>query len=760
MATELKVAWGPRKDNVYLGKSPLRMDGAEKASGAAKYTADTNPKDCLVAKLLTFKGGAGKVKSLDLSDALKVPGVKAVHAFVKVGDDLSWDGALVAAVAAERQEQAEDGVRAIKFAFDPVAHFVDEDDLATATKLHNEQTAEVLKKYPEEVRKLADADKAKLTDDEKKKLDEYQKALNAASRIKPLGENTKGDVAAALKSAAVTHKGYYGIATISHMCLEPHGAAARFDGNKLNVNLSTQNVSGTAGQFAGPLGMDQADVTVTCQYVGGGFGSKFAADEWGVAAAKMSKETGRPVRLMLDRATELKVAGTRPSGFAEVTIAADKDGKIVAWDSHHWGSNGGLKGGTLNLAQYPYVFQFDNVNRKATGLMTNAGPDRAWRAPPHPQLCALTDTAIDDIAAKLGKSAVDVFLANIDKTNEKLQATYTAEIKRAAELIGWSKKWHAHGKGGDGPIKRGLGMAIHTWGGAAHAATCTVRINPDGSVESLAGTQDIGTGTRTCIAQVLAETFGIGLDAVKVRYGSSVYPRSGPSGGSTTIGGVTGPNRRAALAALGKLFDVVAEKHKVDGNKLAVKDSKIWADGKEVCTWKAACGLLGMMGIETTGEGPKNDGLTSAQVGGVQMADVSVDTETGIVRINQFVAVQDCGMIINEQLAKSQVYGGMIMGIAYSLTEEQILDNKTGRYINADLENYKLPRIGDIGELIVEMYQPDSEYERGVIGLGEPPVIACGAAISNAVANATGVRVPTIPLTPKRVLDALKAAKA
>ena len=760
MATELKVAWGPRKENVYLGKNTLRMDGAEKASGAAKYTADTNPKDCLVAKLLTFKGGAGKVKALDLEPATKVPGVKAVYAFVKVGDDLNWDGSLVAAVAAERQEQAEDGVRAIKFAFDVAAHFVDEDDLATATKLHNDQTADVLKKYPEEVRKLADADKAKLSDDEKKKLAEYQAAMTAASRIKPLGENTKGDVAAALKTAAVVHKGYYGIATISHMCLEPHGAAARFEGNKLNVNLSTQNVSGTAGQFAGPLGMDQADVTVTCLYVGGGFGSKFAADEWGVAAAKMSKETGRPVRLMLDRATELKVAGTRPSGFAEVTIAADKDGKIIAWDSHHWGSNGGLKGGTLNLAQYPYVFQFDNVNRKATGLMTNAGPDRAWRAPPHPQLCALTDTAIDDIAAKLGKSSVDVFLANIDKTNEKLQATYTAEIKRAAELIGWAKKWHPHGKGGAGPVKKGLGMAIHTWGGAAHAATCTVRINPDGSVESLSGTQDIGTGTRTAIAMVLGETFGLPLEAVKVRYGSSVYPRSGPSGGSPTIGGVTGPNRRAALAALGKLFDVVAEKHKVKGESLKAKDGKIWSDGKEVCTWKAACGLLGMMGIETQGEGPKNDGLTSAQVGGVQMADVSVDTETGIVRINQFVAVQDCGLIINEQLAKSQVYGGMIMGIAYSLTEEQILDNKTGRYINADLENYKLPRIGDIGELIVEMYQPDSEYERGVIGLGEPPVIACGAAISNAVANAIGVRVPTIPLTPKRVLDALKAAKA
>ena len=721
MATELKVAWGPRKDNVYLGKEITRLDGVEKVTGAAKYAADANPKGCLFAKVLAFKGGAGKVKSLDLSEALKVPGVKAVHAFVKEGDELQWDGALVAAVAAERQEQAEDGVRAIKFSFDVMEHFVDEDDL---------------------------------------------KGAEAAKRTKDLGNNTKGDVEAALKTAAVVHKGSYGIATISHMCLETHGSCTRWEDGKLIVNHSTQNVSGTPANFVSELqkqhniSVDAADVTVLCQFVGGGFGSKFAADDWGVAAAKMSKETGRPVRLMLDRATELKIAGTRPSGFADVTIAADKDGKIVAWDSHHWGTNGGMKGGTINLAQFPYVFDFDNRNRKATGLMTNAGPDRAWRAPPHPQLCALTDTAIDDIAAKLGKSAVDVFLANIDKTPEKLQATYVAEIKRAAELIGWSKKWHAHGKGGDGDVKRGLGMAIHTWGGRAHAGTCTVRINPDGSVESLSGTQDIGTGTRTTIAMVLAETFGITLEAVKVRYGSSVYPRSGPSGGSTTIGGTSGPNRRAAIAALGKLFDVVAEKYKVDGNKLTAKGGKIWNDGKEVCTWKAACGLLGMMGIETTGEGPKDDGLTSEQVGGVQMADVSVDTKTGIVRMNQFVAVQDCGLIVDLLTAKSQVYGGLIMGIAYSLTEEQILDNKTGRYINADMENYKLPRIGDIGELIVEMYQPDSEYERGVIGLGEPPVIACGAAISNAVANAIGVRVPTIPLTPKRVLDALKAAKA
>ncbi len=716
MATEVKVAWGPRKDNKYIGKDIPRIDGIEKASGAAKYSADRNTKGTLFAKLLTFKGGHGKVKSLDLEEAKKVPGVKAVFAFVKVDDELLWDGALVAAVAAERQEQAEDGVRAIKAAFENLPHFVDEDDLEGAKKVE---------------------------------------------RTKDQGEKIEGDVAAALKTAAVVHKGYYGIATISHMCLEPHGSCCEMKDGKVEAHLSTQAVSGPpVGQFAQGLGLDAADVTVICQFIGGGFGSKFGAEAYDIAAAKMSKETGRPVRLMLDRATELKIAGTRPSGFANVTIAADKDGKIVAWDSHHWGSNGEMKGATLNIAQYPYVFAFENSNRKATGLLTNSGPNKAWRAPPHPQLCALTDTAIDDIAAKLGKSSVDVFLANLDKVKEELQPIYTAEIKRAAELIGGSKNWHPHGKGGGGPIKRGLGMALHTWGGGAGKGTCRLKISSDGSVESFGGTQDLGTGTRTCIAMVLAETLGLTLNDIKVRIGTSVYPASGGSGGSTTIGGVTGPNRRAACEALGKIFDLVAEKYKVDATKLAAKDAKIWAAGKEVCSWKDACKLIGTMALEIQGEGPKNDGLTNVQVGGVQMADVSVDTETGIVRINEFVAIQDCGLVINHQLAKSQVYGGMIMGIAYSLTEEQILENKTGRYINADLENYKLPRIGDIGKLIVEMYQPDDQYERGVIGLGEPPVISCGAAISNAVANAIGVRVPTIPLTPKRVLEALAAAKA
>lgn len=711
---ERKPYWPSREDSVLLGKRHPRIDGYDKASGRAKYAADINTKGTLYARLLSANVPHAKIKALDISAAEQSPGVRAVHVFRNVGAEIRWDGTPIVAVAADRPELAQDALRKIKIEYEPLEHFVDEQDLAAAIK---------------------------------------------AGRTKKLGDNKKGDVASAMKQAKVVHNGYYGIHTISHMCLEPHGSHCEWDGaDKLKVFLSTQNVSGTGGQFAGPLGLDAANVELTCNYTGGGFGSKFAADEWGVACAQLAKKAGRPVRLMLDRATELKTAGTRPSGFIKVTVAADADGKIIAWDSHHWGTSG-PQGGTVRLSGIPYIFDFDNRNRKATGIITNCGPNRAWRAPPHPQLCALSHTVLDDVAAKLGKDSYDVFLANLDKT--PLPEVYADEMKLAAKLMDWKAKWHPHGKGGgNGAVKRGLGMAIHQWGGRAHAATCLLKVHPDGTVESFGGTQDIGTGTRTVIAITVAETFGLPYKAVKVHIGSNKYPKSGPSGGSTTVGGVSGPNRRAALQALWKIFDLVAAKYKVDASSLSARDQKIFSGREVVCSWKEACRLIGPMPLEIQGQGPKKDGLTDNGVGGVQMADVSVDTETGKVRINQFVAVQDCGLIIDLLTAESQVYGGVIMGISYALMEERIMDNATGRYINADLEHYKLPRIGDIGKIVVQMYEPDSQRDRGVIGLGEPPVISTGAAISNAVANATGVRVPVLPLTPDRVLNALKGGRA
>jgi xanthine dehydrogenase YagR molybdenum-binding subunit len=705
-----------------IGEDTPRLDGRDKASGFAKYTYDINPEGTLYAKLLTCTHAKAKITRLNVDKAKAIKGVHTVFLFKKVGDDCNWDGDIVAAVAAETADIAEDGVRAIEVAYEVGKHFVDEDDLDGA---------------------------------------------QAAERTKDLVDKTDGDPDEAIKGAAAVHEGYYGIATISHMCLEPHGAHVQWneggDGPKVIAHNSTQAVSTTGPQFAQGFGLDASDVRVICNYIGGGFGSKFAADEWGLAATQMSKDTGRPVRLMLDRATELKTPGTRPSGFGKVTVAADEDGKVVAWKSHHWGTSG-PQGGTIDGNQMPYVFSFANQSVKSTGIATDCGPNRAWRAPNHPQLCAITDAALTDLAAKLDMDPVELYRVNleagaVEKPAQGKLAVYQAELDRAVELMEWDDKWHTPGEG-DGPVKKGVGVALHRWGGRAGASTCTVKVHPDGGAEVFLGSQDLGTGTRTVIAMVLADTLGLPLDRVKVHIGSNAYPPANPSGGSITVGGVSGPVRRAALDALWQICDKVAAKYGVPADDLDAFGGRIWHDHKEVCRWEEACRLLGTMPLETSGKGPENDGLTDQLVGGVQMADVSVDTETGIVTINKMVAVQDCGTIINPMTARSQVYGGLIMGIAYALSEERIMDNQTGRYINADLETYKLPRIGDIGELVVDMYQPESEFARGVVGLGEPPVISTGAAISNAVFNALGVRVPVLPLTPKRVLDALAAAKA
>ncbi|MEZ6052893.1 MAG: xanthine dehydrogenase family protein molybdopterin-binding subunit [Planctomycetaceae bacterium] len=721
---ELKVDWKLRTENTVFNHPAVRTDGVDKASGFAKYSTDYTGNGSLHVRLLTARHAHAMIKTLNVRDAKRMDGVQEVYVFPfrepanGMLYEVQWEGEPIVAVAADTPAQAEAGVRAIEIAYYVLDHLVNDQYLEAATEL----------------------------------------GLTKPGRTAEEGE--EGEVDKAISSAAVVHRGSYGIQAITHCCLEPHGSTCAWEGeDKLNVELSTQNVSGTGGQFAGPLGIDAANVTVHCDYIGGGFGSKFAADEWGLACAEIAKATKRPVQLHLDRPTELQIAGSRPSAFADVTVAANQDGTIVAWDSHHWGTDG-IRGGTVT--QVPYVIQPKLRRVRTTGLITNTGPARAWRAPNHPQACALTSTAIDDLAAALGMDPYDVFLKNLNlatgSQSKNPQEVYAEEMKVAEGLMDWKGKWKGRGQWDDNGWKRGLGMAIHTWGGRAGGGSCTIKVHQDGTVETFAGTQDLGTGTRTCIGQVVAESFGLPLSAVQVNIGSSKYPQSGASGGSTTIGGVSGPHRRAALDALGKIFDKVAAKYEVDAASLSAKDGKILNGENVVCTWQQAAGLVGPMGLEVMGEGPKDDGLTSDGVCGVQMVDLSVDTETGRVKINKYVAVQDIGTIVNHQLAKSQVLGAMIQCISYGLSEERIMDNASGRFLNANLRDYKLPRIGDIGELVVEFYEPDSQYNKGVVGLGEPPVISGGAAISNAVANAIGVRVPVLPLTPKRILDALANA--
>lgn len=729
-------SWPKQGTSSLLGAEVDRVDGLEKATGAAKYAYDVVLDKMLFAKLLGSPHAHCKVKAIDTSAAQKVPGVVSVQALTKPNSEIKWEGDLIACVAAESEAAAAEGVDAIRVEYQVLDYFVNEEFLKAAEAAKRTGKSGVTVALENEVPEDEDEDEF------------------AEVEIKRLFD-----------SAEVVVDGYYGIHVITHCCLEPHGSTCEWQGGKLLAHLSTQNVSGTAGQFASPLGLPASDVTVHCDFIGGGFGSKFAADEWGVVCAKIAKETGRPVKLMLDRDLELKIAGCRPSGFVNVKVGADKNGVVKIWDSTQWGTSG-FGGGGVDEKLVPYVLVPPNRRSKAIRVSTNTGPSRAWRAPNHPQACAMSQVAFDDVAMKLGLDSYDVFLRNLDTASNKKADVYRAQMEVGAKLMDWKAKWHPHGKGdAKGSVVTGLGMALHTWGGAGHPSSCVIKIHPDGGVETSLGSQDLGTGTRTAIGIVVAETFGLPLSAVKVNIGSSKYPQSGPSGGSTTIGGVSESNRRAAQDALVKIAELVGKKLNVDPAKLVAKDGRIHVAGQpdNGLTWTQACGLLGMNPLEVKGNyapGKEQSPLSSSGVAGIQMAEVAVDRATGVVRMNKFVAVQDMGLIVNRQTARSQCYGAAIMGIAYALFEERIMDPATGRFINAEISDYRLPRLGDIGEIVIELYEPESEYSRGVIGLGEPPVISPGAAISNAVANALGVRVPVLPITPMRVLTALEQAAA
>jgi xanthine dehydrogenase YagR molybdenum-binding subunit len=373
-------------------------------------------------------------------------------------------------------------------------------------------------------------------------------------------------------------------------------------------------------------------------------------------------------------------------------------------------------------------------------------------------------SAFADLAAALKIDEMEFLLKNLQFTERPefdAPKVYAEELKIAADLIGYGQKAHSRGDKSPGPMKRGLGVSIHTWGGAGHPSECDVTINPDGSVEARIGTQDLGVGTRTVIGQVVAETLGLPFDAVKVLIGRNDYPQSGASGGSTTIGGISVSSRQAATTALNTLLESAARRLGVAADALEASSGTICEAGKpsNKLSWKDACGALGTnpvtkRGVNVPGESAKAK-LTSAGVGGAQIADVSVDIETGVVTLNELVAVQDCGLIENLKLAESQVFGGLIMGITSALYEEAVYDSRTGQMLNADMEFYRLAGIKDVGKLKVHMMTGPGYDDRGVIGLGEPPVISPMAAIANAVANACGVRVPNLPLTPDRVLAAL-----
>jgi xanthine dehydrogenase YagR molybdenum-binding subunit len=735
----MAATW-PEKRRV-IGTKVSRLDGPEKATGRAKYSFDINLPGMLHARMLRSPYAHAKVKSIDTSAAEAMPGVKAVHVIAQPGKELYYAGDEILAIAADTEEHARDAVRAAKVDLEVLDFLVKEEDA------------------------LKQPDKLTVSSPRPVKPGEQR-----PGNVTLGGKFERGKVDEALKAPnAVAIEGTYGVPTICHQCLESHGLVAKWEGDNLTVWCSTQATSGTAGELARTFKIPATQVKCITHYMGGGFGSKFGPDVQGIAAATLARKAGAPVKLMLDREEEIISAGNRPSAYGTVRMAADNAGKVLAYEVDCYGTPGVGRSSTVNLGLLPYVYDtgeaVPNVSRKHQVVRLNAGSARAMRAPGHPQNCVLTDGPLDDLAAKLGLDPMQVRITNLPQNDPNavknsptsfpaLRGTiYGDEIKKAAELSEWANKWHPAGKKAvSGPVMHGIGMALHTWGGAGRGPNdMTVTVSRDGSVLIESSTQDLGTGERTVLAVVAAEIFGLQPKDVTVRIGESPYGRSGGSGGSTTCPGTAPAILNAASSARDALFEKLASRLGAKKESLVCEDGKITdKDGGKSWDWKEACAKLGMDTIQAKGDW--SPGLSNVGVGGMQVAEVLVDTETGVVRCTKVVAVQDCGLVVSKLTCESQVAGGVIMGVNYALFEERIMDRHTGRQVNPNMEFYKLGGLEDMPQVVVHLHDMP---ERGVIGIGEPPTISTCAAVGNAVFNAIGVRVPYAPYTPERVLEAL-----
>jgi len=735
--------YAPGAELRVVGKPENRLDAIAKATGTAKYASDQRPAGMLYGAILRSPHANADITLLDTSTAEQMPGVKAVLKVPEVFQTSScrYAGAEVAAVAAETEAIAEEALRSIFVEYEvlPFAVTLEDAMAAGAPRVGRRDQENVVRASPGIPRQQGGA-----VDEARER--EIQSEMRAQEE----------KVDALLRSAPVTVSNTYTTTVQTHCPLEPHGVVCEWRDGKLICWASTQATFGVQGELASPRGPVGADTRVHCEHVGGGFGSKFGAGREGVLGALLAKEAGAPVRMMLDRRGEQTAVGNRPDSKQQLTLGLDREGKILAYKVRNWGTPGTGTGGAG--AHNDVIYSLGEIDKVEYGVRTNAGDARAHRAPGFPQGAYGLESILDEAAAAIGMDPIELRRRNDDHPVRK--AGYDLAAKRA----GWAEKRAKSGDATAGSVKRGIGVASSLWfaaGGGGGAVL--VRLRKDGRVEVRNGAQDIGTGTRTVLGQVAAEELGLPLAGVQVFIGDTADPRGPGSGGSTTIGSLTPAARLAAHRTKRRLLEIVAERKGWDAANLDLRGEQVVdATGKALLPFAAACALLDEDAIEILAERPVLGRREPNYAGfadtnaGVQIAEVAVDTETGEVRVERVTAVADAGKILNPKLAESQVRGGVIQGVSFALFERRVMDRQEGRMVNADMEQYKILGSVDCPEIDVVLVDVhNGKNNTGVMGLGEPPIVATAAAVANAVAHAIGVRIPSLPITPRKVLEAL-----
>jgi CO/xanthine dehydrogenase Mo-binding subunit len=733
--------WGDDAQLTHVGARAVRVDAAVKAAGRAPYTTDIRRPNQAFAAIVRAKIARGRVVGIDTTAARAIPGVLDVILADDVPPgtrlfrpEITYIGQPLAAVCADTQDAADRAARLVSVALERAPHAV------TVAQATAPDAAPVRPGLPNNL-------------------------LFKEPRVR-----SRGDVAAALAASDVTVTREIRTPCALHTALEPHSAVAEWDGDKLTVWESTQGIYRVRDNLAKALGVPLTNVRVICEAMGGGFGAKNYAGPHTYIAAVLAKRLGRAVACYVDRAGEQIDTGNRPSSVQRVTMGATKDGRLTAIDlvAEVPLGIGGWEGGPGEI--YHELYACPNVRTHETFAFVNTAAMAAFRAPGHAEGAVGLDLTLNALAAALEMDPLELRRLNIATHDQKKNRPYTGNrlaecYDEGARRFGWDA-WHATDSAAlrtvaDRPqLRRGVGVSAQIWStGGGPPSYATVRINTDGTADVLAGSQDLGTGTRTILAQVAAEALGHSLGAVRAVIGDTAAgPYAGNSWGSMTVASLTPAVRMAAVDARRALLDAAAGLLSVPVESLDAHEGRVTVrDTDRSMAFGEITAKLGNVMIQghgSRGPNPQDAGIVTT---GVQFAEVEVDIGTGVVRVVRIVAVHDAGRIVNPTLAESQLEGGIIQGMGFALFEERRLDARMGLPLNTGLHDYKIPTLADI-PVIDGHFLPGADSKAnhvGARGIAEPAIVPTAPAIAGAVADALGVEVLELPMTPWRVLTAL-----
>lgn len=750
--------WGK---TVVIGGARPRVDGYERVSGTAVYPSDLVLPNMIYGAILRCPHPHARVKKLDTAAARGMEGVYDILTGSGADGDLRWNYRMSWPYEAEVESRL----------FDPVCRFEGEAVAAVAAATPYQAMDAILAIK-------AEYEVLPFVADEMRALEPGAARIHAGgNRVRQVAYE-RGDPAAGFREADAVVEQTFSTACELHTPLELHGCVANWDGDRLTIWESTQGVYAVQAKVAEVLGLPLSRVRVIGHYLGGGFGSKLTPGKYTVIAALLARRTGRPVKLFLTREETFLAVGNRPPATMTIKAGVKKDGTLTALEFEGLASGGAYPAGGATLLDWLVrdLYTCANVRSVITDVYINAGPARPFRAPGHPQCSWALEQIMDSLAEAVGLDPVELRLKNIPTVSQGREGAppYTTTglkecIAEGARVFGWQKaraEIKAE-KNRQGRIKRGVGMGACVWfaGGGGPPSTVVVKMFSDGSVNLNMGASDIGTGTKTVMAMVVAEELGIKPETIQIENadtGTTQYAT--PSGGSKTVPTEAPAVRAAAIEVKRQLLQMAAEdlgaevemlrylgryiEHREEGNR-KIKITEISRLRRR--------GLV--VGVGYRGPNPENRVVSPF---GAHFCEVEVNTATGEVTILRFLGAHESGRVMDRLTFDNQAFGGITMGIGLGLTEFRLLDrNGTGKMVNRNWHDYKLPTALDVPAAMtsVAIDLPDDQANStGAKGLGEPVTIPTAAAIANAIYDAVGVRVLHSPANPLN-LNGLLAAR-